>query len=81
VSMDPDKVVAMREWPKPKNLKALQRFLGLIEYYCKFIHYYGKITRPLTQMLMKEYSFTWTHQAEHVFEELKQAMTKGPVLV
>lgn len=78
--MDLDKVVAMREWPKPKNLKALQRFLGLREYYCKFIHHHGKITRPLTQMLMKD-SFTWTPQVEHAFEELKQAMTKGSVVV
>uniref|UniRef100_A0A2N9IK08 Integrase catalytic domain-containing protein n=1 Tax=Fagus sylvatica TaxID=28930 RepID=A0A2N9IK08_FAGSY len=79
VSVDPDKVVAMVQWPKPHNPKSMRGFLGLTGYYRKFIQSYGKIAAPLTQMLKKN-SFVWSPKAEDAFQRLKDAMTKAPVL-
>lgn len=79
VAMDPDKVALMVDWPKPTSLKALQGFLGLTGYYRKFVEDYGKIARPLTNMLKKD-SFLWNPDAEMAFEELKVVMTQSPVL-
>ena len=79
VSVDPDKVVAMVQWPKPHNPKSMRGFLGLTGYYRKFIQSYGKIAAPLTQMLKKN-SFVWSPKAEDAFQHLKDAMTKAPIL-
>ena len=79
VSVDPQKVATVMEWPKPKTPKALRGFLGLTGYYRKFIHDYGKIASPLTNMLKKD-SFTWTSALERAFQDLKEAMTQAPVL-
>lgn len=63
----------------PKTIKALRGFLGLIGYYRNFVKDYGKISRPLTDMLKKDY-FTWNSEVEEAFENLKRPMTSTPVL-
>jgi hypothetical protein len=54
-------------------------FLGLAGYYRKFIHNFGVIAAPLTQLLRKE-GFKWTEAAESAFAALKTALTEAPVL-
>ena len=73
VVIDLVKIENMVHWPKPKNVKALKGFLGLIEYYRRFVRDYGKINRPLIDML-KRNSFQWTEKWEHPFRQLKKAM-------
>jgi hypothetical protein len=54
VTMDIDKVEAVRSWPQPKTVHGLQCFIGLAGYYRRFIVNFGVIARPLTQLLKKE---------------------------
>eukprot|EP00253_Pinus_taeda_P012319 PITA_12319 len=63
VRVDPKKIQAIQDWPQPKTLKSLRGFLGLIGYYHKFICNYGRIARPLTQLLKKN-SFLWNDEAQ-----------------
>jgi len=37
VHMDPKKIEAMKDWPRPKNIKSLRGFLVLMGYYHKFV--------------------------------------------
>lgn len=79
VEMDGEKVEAIIGWEEPKNIKALRGFLGLTVYYWRFVRNYGKLARPLTDMLKKG-NFAWTNSAREAMEKLKIAITTAPVL-
>ena len=42
------------EWPVPKSVKDVQKFLGLANYYRRFVKDFAKIARPLHEMTRKE---------------------------
>jgi hypothetical protein len=79
VRVDPKKIEAMQDWPRPKTLKSLHGFLGLTGYYHKFVKNYGKIAAPLTALLKKN-AFNWTPTVDQSFHALKEAMCTTPVL-
>jgi hypothetical protein len=79
VKVDPDKIKAITEWPKPKNISKLRGFLGLTGYYRRFIKNYSHLTTPLSNLL-KRNSFKWDSSAQECFETLKRVMSSTPVL-
>jgi len=79
VWVDPKNIEAMQDWPRPKTIKILRGFLGLIGYHRKFVLNYGKIVAPLTSLLKNNY-FTWTLIVDQYFQALKVAMCTTPVL-
>lgn len=50
VETDPEKVKALKTWPRPQTLKELKSFLGFSGYYRRFIQDYAKIVKPLTNL-------------------------------
>lgn len=77
--MDKDKVESVQSWLTPRSVRGLHGFLGLAGYYHRFIHNFGTVAAPLTQLLKKD-SFTWCSEADNAFSALKQALTEAPVL-
>ena len=68
------------EWPAPKCIKDVQRFLGLANYYHQFIEKFASITRPLHDMVKKDKKWEWMDKQDKAFEESKKRFTEKPVL-
>jgi hypothetical protein len=80
ISMEPDRVVAIMEWPVPTSVHDVQIFLGFANFYRRFIRGYSAITAPITSLLRKNQRFEWSSQAQEAFEELKRRFTSAPIL-
>jgi hypothetical protein len=79
VATTPHNIDAIINWPPPKTVTKLRGFLGLTGYYRRFVQDYGKICRPLHDLL-KANAFHWTPEHTTAFDKLKAAMTTCPVL-
>lgn len=72
-------VKAITEWPTPKSVKEVQRFLGLSNFYRRFIKNYAAIVRPVSD-LVRQKGYQWNQDQQDSFEALKKAMTSASVL-
>lgn len=80
IRVDSEKVRCIKEYPVPKNIRQIRRFLGMTGYYRRFISNYSSIAVPLTNMLSKNKAFRWTSEAQLALDKLKQALISAPVL-
>ena len=79
--MDKAKVRVIPEWEPPTKVIELHCFLGLANYYRRFIKGYSAIVVPLTNLLKKTTKWEWTERSQQAFDTLKNAVTEEPVLV
>ncbi|MBW0520402.1 hypothetical protein O181_060117 [Austropuccinia psidii MF-1] len=80
LKIDSSKVEQILNWPQPKNIKALQSFLGFSSFYCCFIENYSKKISALTSLLKKDSPFTFNEEGLTQFQILKEAFTTFPIL-
>ena len=80
IQMDGAKVVAIRDWPTPTKVTELRSFLGLANYYRRFIMGYSKIACPLTNLLKKERKWEWDAKCQAALQKLKDTITSKPGL-
>ncbi|KAL4153886.1 hypothetical protein QTP88_001719 [Uroleucon formosanum] len=71
VSPDPKKIQCIKNYPRPKNSKDIKSFLGLLNYYRRFVDNFAKIAKPLTALLKKNVIFKWDDRS----------LTNPPLLV
>ncbi|KAF7655091.1 hypothetical protein LDENG_00060890, partial [Lucifuga dentata] len=74
------KITAIKDWPAPQNLAELRSFLGLASYYCRFVQDFAAINSPLHYMTHKGQTFRWVESCSTSFDQLREALTKAPVL-
>ena len=80
VEMQKEKVEGVLNWPAPRNIKEVQKFLGLANYYRRFIKNFARIAAPLHVLVRKEQKWKWEKEQEEAFEELKAVFTTEPIL-
>ena len=78
--MEEEKVKTVREWPTPTTVKQVQRFLGFVNFYRRFIKDFSKIAAPLNKLRGGNDKWEWTGDQQEAFDMLKQRVTSEPVL-
>ncbi len=71
----PCHVTAIQEFPQPTDIKQLQQFLGLVNFYRRFLPSVAKTLKPLTDLLQGSPNWLeWTQQADAAFAPAKTAL-------
>ena len=81
IKVDPKKIEAVQNWPRPTSVTEIRSFLGLAGYYRRFVEGFSSIASPLTRLTQKGVPFRWSDECEMSFQKLKTALTTAPVLV
>jgi hypothetical protein len=68
------------EWMPPTSVSEVRSFLGLADYYQRFILIFSKIAKPVTELLKKGSKYVWSDTCDEAFKHLKKLMTTSPVL-
>ena len=78
---DPVKLRAVQQWPVPKKVKDIQKFLGFCNFYWCFVQDYLLLARPLFDLTKKDTPFVWTTAQDDAFKSLQNMLCMAPVLV
>ena len=76
----PSRVEVICQFAIPTNKKSLQRFLGMVNYYHRFIPNCRGIMSPLYDLRKKDTNFVWNTSHSAVFESLKVALSSEAIL-
>ncbi|CAI4220874.1 unnamed protein product, partial [Auanema sp. JU1783] len=80
VKTDPKKVEVINNFPVPKDVNALRSFLGMTNYFRRFIKKYAEISAPLYDLLKGKIKWCWEDCHQQCVDQLKLILTTAPVL-
>ena len=80
VATDPEKVAAVKDWPRPQEIKQLQAFLRTVGYHRQYIPGFATIVQPLHRLTSKEADWLWDEAKQNFFELLQQKLVSAPML-
>jgi len=78
--MEKEKVEGVTNWPTPQCVKDVQKFLGLANYYRRFVKDFAKIAKLLHQLVRRDEKWNWGSEQEEAFTQLKEIFMTEPVL-
>ena len=76
----PSKVAAVVNAPEPENEQQLHSFLGLLNYYSKFIPNLATMIHPLNRLLRQDVHWEWTQECARAFQQAKESLVSSQVL-
>ena len=74
-----EKLSSLQDMPLPRNPKEVKQFLGLANYYGKFVPSIADISQPLTAHTKKDISCEWTPKCQDSFDILKKYLIESPI--
>lgn len=81
ISVDESKLSAVKEWPTPKSVTEVRSFIGLMQFFRRFIRHFSEIAAPLTNLTKKGSGIhDWNSKCDQSFKLLKEKLTSAPIL-
>ena len=80
IKVDPNKVADILNMPNPEDKKGVQRLLGTLNFFSRYIPNMSTITHPLRELLGKNVPFNWSTTHDNAITQIKQTLTSAPVL-
>jgi hypothetical protein len=80
IRIDPNKLKAISQFPRPNNISELRSFMGLVEQLAGFSTRVAAAKGPLRPLLSTKNPFIWTADQEKAFEDVKRALLAPPIL-
>ena len=75
-----EKVRAVMQAPQPRNVSQLRSFLGMVNYYAKFLPNLATLLRPLYDLLQTAKTWEWGEAQEQAFRKAKELLSTAPLL-
>ena len=75
------KVEAIRKAPEPTNVHELKSYLGMLNYYSKFLPNLSHELSPLYDLLKKDTKWNWTSKQKSAFDKTKKLLSSDKLLV
>lgn len=80
IEVDKAKIELISKLPIPKTIKDVRSFLGHAGFYRRFIKNFSVISRPLCNLLLKDFPFEWTDACQVAFDKLIGMLTSAPIM-
>lgn len=80
IKTDDNKINKILHWAQPQDQKEVRSWLGLVNYYIKYVPNMATVAAPLYNLLKNKVVFKWTPECETAFQKIKQALTSPPIL-
>lgn len=80
VSVDHSRIQSVLDFPQPRDVKGISRFIGMINFFRKFIPNFAQRAAPLNCLRRKGVKFLWGPSQEAAFQDLKLSLCSAPVL-
>ncbi len=74
------KVEIITHIPHPTDVSRVRAFMGLANYYCRYVKGFGAMTKPLNMLLKLDQEWLWGDEQERAFVELKARLVVAPIL-
>lgn len=80
IQPDKSKYNVILNYPIPKNVDDVRRFVAFCNYYRRFVPYFSDLANPLNALLKKNAQFNWTNDCQKSFETLKSKLLSPNIL-
>ena len=81
VRPDPRLIECVKNFSIPQDIKGVQSFLGLANYYRRYVQNFAYISAPMSELTKKDVPFEWSFDCQIAMDKLKEILTSRPLLI